>query len=44
MKSKDATLSDDKQNNNKEIKDYDEENYRDKKTSLLYAIHYINSG
>ena len=44
MKPKDATHSDNKQNNNEEIRDYDEENYGDKKMSLLYAIHYINSG
>ena len=44
MKPKDATHSDNKLNNNKEIKDYDEKNYGDKKMSLLYAIRYMNSG
>ena len=44
IKPKDATHSDNKQNNNEEIKDYDEENYGDKKMGLLYAIHYMNSG
>lgn len=44
MKPKDGTHSDHKQNNNKEIKDYDEENDRDKRMSLLYPINDMNSG
>ena len=44
MKPKDGTHSDHKQNNNKEIKDYDEENDRDKRMSLLYSINDMNSG
>ena len=44
MKPKDGTHSDHKQNNNKEIKDYDEKNDRDKRMSLLYSINDMNSG
>ena len=44
IKLKDATHSDKKQNNNKEIKDYDEENDGDKKMSLLYAKNYMSNG
>ena len=44
VKLKDATHSDNKQNNNEETKDYDEENDGDKKMSLLYAKNYMNNG
>ena len=44
IKLKDATHSDKKQNNNEEIKDYDEENDGDKKMSLLYAKNYMSNG
>lgn len=44
IKPKDASHSDNKQNNNEEIKYYDVKNDGDKKICLLYAKDDVNNG